>query len=195
MIQACQSPGQDNFSEVQGKTYKMFVSLYELKNCLTEILLPPFPFNWQIISSLWPKKSTLWWEKSSYFPFQCLYLAGVDPRPPSTQSTTTQSTVSRNQPTQQTGNVERAGYTIEHRDVITMMSTVSGGVAFRQQMIPMFAEELRDSANNGDIYEIFLKTHEKLRNKLKGTAGEDQIPEYRSTLTKKLSLRNIFAHS
>ena len=63
--------------------------------------------------------------------------------------------------------MERAGYTIEHRDVITMMSTVSGGVAYRQQMIPMFAEELRDSANNGDIYEIFLKTHEKLRNKLK----------------------------
>ena len=122
----------------------------------------------------------------------CIDLAGVDPRPPLTTSTRTESTVSENQAVQQTGNVERAGYTIEHRDVITMMSTVSGGVAYRQQMIPMFAEELRDSANNDDIYEIFLKTHEKLRIKLKGTAGEGQIPEYRSTLTKKLSLRKIF---
>lgn len=73
-----------------------------------------------------------------------------------------------------------------------MMSTVSGSVAYRNLMIPMFAEELRDSTNNGDIYEIFLNTHEKLNNKLKGTTEEDQIPEYRSTLTKKLSLRNIF---
>ena len=122
----------------------------------------------------------------------CIVLAGVDPRPPPTRSTTTQSTVSENQAVHQRGNVERAGYTIEHRDVITMMSTVIGGVAYRQQMIPMVAQELRNSVNNGDIYDIFLKTHEKLRNKLKGTSGEDQIPEYRSTLTKKLSLRNIF---
>ena len=115
----------------------------------------------------------------------CLFIAGLDPKPPQSQK-------SASQPVNQMGLVQKAGYTIEHRDVITMMSTVSGGVAYRQQMIPMFAEELRDSANNGDIYEIFLKTHEKLRNKLKGTAGEDQIPDYRSTLTKKLSLRNIF---
>ena len=125
----------------------------------------------------------------------CFVLAGVDPRPPPTRSTTTQSTVSENQAVHQRGNVERAGYTIEHRDVITMMSTVSGGVAYRQQMIPMFAGELKNSANNDDIHEIFLKTHEKLRNKLKGTAGEGQILEYRSSLTHKLSLRNIFAHS
>ena len=122
----------------------------------------------------------------------CINLAGVDPRPPPTTSARAQSTVSENQAVQQTGNVERAGYTIEHRDVIIVMSTVSGGVAYRQQMIPMFAEELKNSANNDNVHEIFLKTHEKLRNKLKGTAGEGQILEYRSSLTHKLSLRNIF---
>ena len=81
-------------------------------------------------------------------------------------------------------------FKIQSRDVITMMATVDGDVAYRNYMIPMFAEELRDSSNNGDIYEIFVKTHEKLIKKL--PTGARQIPEFRSTLTKKLCLRNIF---
>ena len=68
-----------------------------------------------------------------------------------------------------------------------MVASVNGGMAFRNQMIPMFAQELKDSANNGDIYEIFLKTHYRLQKVV-----PDQVPEFRSTLTQKLSLRNIF---
>ena len=68
-----------------------------------------------------------------------------------------------------------------------MVATVNGGDAYRNQMIPLFAQELKDSANKGDIYEIFLKTHYRLQKQV-----PDQIPEFRSTLTQKLSLRNIF---
>lgn len=68
-----------------------------------------------------------------------------------------------------------------------MVAAVSGTEAYQNQMIPMFAQELKDPANKGDIYEIFLKTHHRLR-----TQVPDQIPEFRSTLSLKLSLRNIF---
>lgn len=87
---------------------------------------------------------------------------------------------------------QRSGYTLENRDMIAMTASVSSDVAYRNQMIPLFASELRDSSENGDIYEIFLKSHGRLRDKLKGTMAENQIPEFRSTLTQKLCLRNIF---
>ena len=77
-------------------------------------------------------------------------------------------------------------YNIQWKDFITMMATVKGGVAYREQMIPVFAEELKNS-EKGDIYEIFVKTHQRLHKLI-----PDQIPEFRSTLTQKLSLRNFF---
>ena len=72
-----------------------------------------------------------------------------------------------------------------------MFASVSGGVAYRNFMIPMFAEELRQSSEmEGDIYEVFLRTH----NRLKKVVPADQIPEIRSTLSLKLCLTNIYMH-
>lgn len=124
-------------------------------------------------------------------------VGSLDPAPPSSQrrpqpastsspSVGTASRLTRSQPQ----DTMPQHFKIQSRDVITMMATVDGEVAYRNFMIPMFAEELRSSANNGDIYEIFLKTHEKLVDRLPADAR--QIPEFRSTLTKKLCLRNIF---
>ena len=78
-------------------------------------------------------------------------------------------------------------FAIPSRDMITMVATVNGGVAYRNQMIPMFAEELRNSTHHGDIYEIFLRTHYRFQ-----TRHLNQIPLFCSTLTQMLSLRNIF---
>ena len=58
---------------------------------------------------------------------------------------------------------------------------------WHQELATEFAQELKDSANNGDIYEIFLKTHYRLQKVV-----PDQVPKFRSALTQKLSLRNIF---
>ena len=107
----------------------------------------------------------------------------ADPAPPQSQSRRPPSAVAAREEIPQY-------FEIQSRDVITMMASVDGDVAYRNYMIPMFAEELRDSSNNGDIYEIFVKTHEKLIKKLPTEAR--QIPEFRSTLRKKLCLRNIF---
>ena len=112
-----------------------------------------------------------------------MILGSFDPAPPASQRRQPPSVLT---PTEETPQ----HFKIQSRDVITMMATVDGDVAYRNYMIPMFAEELRDSSNNGDIYEIFVKTHEKLIKKLPAEAR--QIPEFRSTLRKKLCLRNIF---
>lgn len=77
-------------------------------------------------------------------------------------------------------------YSLQWNDFLTMVATVRGGFAYRNKMIPIFADELKNSVN-GDIYEVFLKTRSSLQKEV-----PDQIPEFRSTLTKKLSLRNIF---
>lgn len=103
----------------------------------------------------------------------------ADPRPAATQPRTTGFT-----PT------ALRNFSIPSRDVITMVATVNGGVAYRNEMIPMFAEELRNATHQGDIYEIFLKTHYRFHMR-----HLNQIPEFCSTLTQKLSLRNIFKPS
>ena len=41
-----------------------------------------------------------------------------------------------------------------------MVATVNGGDAYGNQMIPMFAQELKDSANKGDISQDSLPTSE-----------------------------------
>ena len=68
-----------------------------------------------------------------------------------------------------------------------MAVTVNAGTAYRNQMIPMFAEELRNSEHRGDIYEIFLRTHYRFRN-----CYLNHVPEFCYTLTQKLSLKSIF---
>ena len=82
--------------------------------------------------------------------------------------------------------IQAQDYSIQWNDFITLVATVKGGVAYRNQMIPVFAEELKNS-EHGDIYEIFLKTRRRL-----GELIPHQIPELRSTLSKKLSLRRMF---
>ena len=105
-----------------------------------------------------------------------LIIIVVDPRPAASQLRSSQFTPSALQ-----------NFAIPSRDVITMVATVNGGVAYRNQMIPMFAEELRNSKHEGDIYEIFLRTHYRFAMRYL-----NQIPEFCSTLTQKLSLKNIF---
>ena len=132
--------------------------------------------------------------------YDYLLSAGLDPAPPASQQRTSGTAASGSAASipgastrgEQGGPPPRSGYTIESRDMITMTATVNGDVAYRNQMIPLFASELQNSSNDGDIYEIFLRTHGRLREKLKGTVAENQIPEFRSTLTQKLCLRNIF---
>lgn len=92
--------------------------------------------------------------------------------------------MSVNNPHDETGTIS-AHYNIQHRDVVTMVATISGEVAYRNMMIPMFAEHLKNS--KGDIYQTFLRTHNQLKIEI-----PEQIPEFRSTLTHRLSLKNIF---
>ena len=102
-----------------------------------------------------------------------MILGSFDPAPPASQRRQPTSVLTLTEETPQY-------FKIQSRDVITMMATVDGDVAYRNYMIPMFAEELRDPSNNGDIYEIFVKTNEKLEQKLPTEAR--QIPEFRSSL-------------
>ena len=80
--------------------------------------------------------------------------------------------------------IEAQDYSIHY--FITLVATVKGGLAYRNQMIPVFAEELKNS-EHGDIYEVFLKTRRRL-----GELIPHQILELRSTLSKRLCLRRIF---
>ena len=100
---------------------------------------------------------------------------------PATSAQTTQSSQ-----LQHISTIQAQDYSIQWNDFITLVATVKGGVAYRNQMIPVFAEELKNS-EHGDIYEVFLKTRRRL-----GELIPHQIPELRSTLSKKLSLRRMF---
>ena len=81
-------------------------------------------------------------------------------------------------------------YSIQHRDTATIIATVKGGLAERNEMVPIFAKLLKDSTHNQCITEVYHKMHGELKGK-----GSDQIPVLTSTLTKKLCLRKIFQSS
>ena len=70
---------------------------------------------------------------------------------------------------------------IGHRDTAVFMSTTCGRVAKRNAMIPILAENLQRFG--GDIYEGFLLTSLDIQSRF-----PDQIPEFRSTLTKRLCI-------
>lgn len=78
-------------------------------------------------------------------------------------------------------------YNLKHRDTVTIIATIGGGIAARNEMIPIFARLLKNSTEAQCISEIYLKMHDELRGKV-----HDQIPEFRTTLSKKLCLRKIF---
>ena len=81
-------------------------------------------------------------------------------------------------------------YSIQHRDTATIIATVKGGLAERNEMVPIFAKLLKNSTHNQCITEVYHKMHGELKGK-----GSDQIPVLTSTLTKKLCLRKIFQSS
>ena len=64
-----------------------------------------------------------------------------------------------------------------------MSATVRGEVAKRNNMIPLFAEELR--RRGGDMYEAFLWTNYRFT-----MLSKPQVPIFHMTLTQKLLLHN-----
>lgn len=78
-------------------------------------------------------------------------------------------------------------FDLKHADFMVLMATVNGGVAQRNSMIPMFAERLSQSADDDDLYEVFLRTNTDIQQ-----AVPRQVSEFRSTFNKKLSLRKVF---
>ena len=92
-------------------------------------------------------------------------------------------------------------------DVVAIVASVNGGVAYRGLMIPEFSEELQRTREEQerrkkagepevscDITELFYKTHSAVRKRLMelGISRDGQICEMRTTLTQKLSLTNMF---
>ena len=89
-------------------------------------------------------------------------------------------------------------FDVEHRDVVSIIAAVPGGVAIRGLMIRSFIEAFLkahrikdDKAKHLDIGQVFYDTNqavvtESAEHKL------EQVCEMRSTLTKKLSLTQIF---
>lgn len=71
---------------------------------------------------------------------------------------------------------------------MVIIASVNGGVAWRNLMIPHFAENLSKLTRNEDLNEVFLRTH----NAVRINSEYQQTAELRSTLTHKLCLRNIF---
>lgn len=113
--------------------------------------------------------------------------AGADPSPPCAQMRAHPLALA----TADHQEEDKPDIDFKERDVCLIMATVSGDYAYGNLMIPILARELR-SSNDGDIYEAFLKTHAKMRDRLNATPGRDQIPKYHSTLEHKLCLQKIF---
>lgn len=83
---------------------------------------------------------------------------------------------------------DRTHYDLQQRDLLVLTATVNGGVAIRCQLIPILAHHLQRSAPGEDMYDVFLRTHNDLLESV-----PDQIPEFRSTLKKKLCLKSIIS--
>lgn len=102
-----------------------------------------------------------------------VYVVIVDPRPPQLLS-------------------DRgvAHFDLPGPDFAVLSATINGHFAYRGVFIPTLARNLQNSEQNDDLYEVFLKTTEMM----KGSEFE-QTPEFRSTMNKRLALRNIFKSS
>ena len=61
----------------------------------------------------------------------------------------------------------------------------------RNFMIPALAEQLIKSEEDDDLCTIFLRAHNSVQNDPDVTKCE-MVPECRSTMTKKLCLKNMF---
>lgn len=80
---------------------------------------------------------------------------------------------------------QEPGFSITRRDTIALSATIRGQPAKRNTMIPIFADELRNTANKGEIYEVFLQTNYRFT-----MMNKPQIPIVHSTLTQKLYLKS-----
>lgn len=76
---------------------------------------------------------------------------------------------------------------IAGRDVAVLRANINGGCAMSEIMICVFADQLQNPNNHGDIEEVFRKTHAQME-----LEYPQQVPEIRSTLKHKLSLEKIF---
>lgn len=92
-------------------------------------------------------------------------------------------------------------YNVKHRDVVSIVASIRGGNAYRGLMIRAFAEALRDAHNikeqtgkHLDIAQVFYQINSSVGQESQQLSGGEfeQICEMRSTLTKNLSLTQIF---
>lgn len=75
-------------------------------------------------------------------------------------------------------------FEIRHPDIMVLMASINGGLAYRNLMITMFSRNLSNSTAEEDLYDVFLKTHREILN-----STPDQVAEFRSTLRRKLFLK------
>ena len=73
---------------------------------------------------------------------------------------------------------------------MVISTTVAGGIAVRNSMIPALAEQLIKSEEDDDLYTIFLRAHNSVQNDPDVTK-RGMVPECRSTMTKKLCLKKM----
>ena len=78
-------------------------------------------------------------------------------------------------------------YSLKKSDMAILISTVSGRYAERNVSIPTLAQELQNSLPDDDINDVFLRTHQRMRQ-----VSSDQTPRYESTMIYKLNLNMIF---
>ena len=82
-------------------------------------------------------------------------------------------------------------FTLKLRHFIVISTTVTGGIAVRNSMIPALAEQLIKANEDDELYTIFLRAHNSVQNDPDVTKC-GMVPECRSTLTKKLCLKMLF---
>ena len=78
------------------------------------------------------------------------------------------------------------GYKIQGPDISILAATINSQIAFRNLMIPLLAENIRNSWLDTDLYVIFRQTSDMVR-----TEEPQQVPEHRSTLRYKLCQKDF----
>ena len=86
---------------------------------------------------------------------------------------------------------EESHIALERPDTVLLLATMRGGFARRSAYTNALAEQFRQSNGRYDIYDM----HSNALSKMKEHHGEDQTPEIRSTLKKKLILSPRVIHS
>ena len=69
------------------------------------------------------------------------------------------------------------------------MATVSGGLSYRNVLIPYLVEHMETLGEDDDIYDSFLKASWRIQEEY-----PDQTPIFMSTMTKKFCLGKFLKH-